>query len=66
MLKVLWFRFQQCLGSFTILHFEESSEMGLFRHLSNHGFGSPQLAKYISYEGHLFLKMFKVLWTFQK
>ena len=39
MVKVLWCSFQQCLGSFTMLLLEEFSEMGLFRHLSNHVFG---------------------------
>ena len=30
-----------------------SSEMGLFRHLSNHVFRSLVVQKYVSYEGHL-------------
>ena len=30
MVKVLWLRFQQCLGPFIQLHFEGSSETGLF------------------------------------
>ena len=38
MIKVLWCRFQQCLGTFTMLLVEGSSEIGLFRHLSNHVF----------------------------
>ena len=53
MLKVLWFRFQKCLGPFNMLLKEGSSEAGLFRHLSNHVFWSVQFWKYISYEGHL-------------
>ena len=38
MIKVMWCRFQQCLGTFTMLLFEGSSKMGFFRHLSNHVF----------------------------
>ena len=34
-IKVLWLRFQQCLCTFTMLIVEGSSEMGVFRHLSN-------------------------------
>ena len=36
MIKVLWWRFQLCLGTFTILLGEASSQMGLFRHLSDY------------------------------
>ena len=32
MIKVLWCRFQQCLGTFTMLLVEGSSEIGLFKH----------------------------------
>ena len=39
MIKVLWWIFQQCLGTFTILLVEASSETGLFRHLSDYVFG---------------------------
>ena len=52
-IKLLWFKFQECLGPFTMLHFDGSSETGLFRHVSNHGFLSPLFRKYISYEGHV-------------
>ena len=38
MLKVLWLRSEQCLGPYTMLLFEGSSEIGLFRHLSNNIF----------------------------
>ena len=50
---VLSFRFQQCLGSFTMFLVEGSSETGLFRHLSNHIFRSPSVQKHIIYQGHL-------------
>ena len=53
--KVISFRFQQCFSPITMLFVEESSEAALFRLLSNHVFGGPQVQKYISYEGHLFL-----------
>ena len=39
MIMVLWCRFQQCLGTFTMLLVEGSSETGLFRHLSDYVFG---------------------------
>ena len=39
LIKVLQFRLQLCFGKFTMLLGEESSQAGLFRHLSNHVFG---------------------------
>ena len=54
MLKVLYFRFQQCFRPFTVLFVEGSSELRLFRHLSNNVFRSPYVQKYMSYEGHSF------------
>ena len=36
---MLWCRFQQCLGTFTILLIKAFSETGLFRHLSGYVFG---------------------------
>ena len=38
MVKVVWSRFQQCFVPLTVLLLERYSEMGLFRHLFNHGF----------------------------
>ena len=38
MIKVLWCRFQQWLGTFTMLLVEGSCETGLLIHLSNHVF----------------------------
>ena len=32
MIKVLWWKFQQCLGTFAMVLVEESSEIGLFKH----------------------------------
>ena len=60
MVKVLSFRFQQCFSRFIMLLVKDSSETGLFRHLSNHVVPSQSVQKYISYEGHLFFKMFKL------
>ena len=39
MIKVLRCRFQLCFGPFTILLVQDSSETGLFRHLSDYVFG---------------------------
>ena len=38
MTKVMWCRFEQRFGMFTMLLVEVTSETGLFRHLSNHVF----------------------------
>ena len=57
--KVLWFRFEHCLGPFAMLLFEGSSETGVFRHLSNHSFMRTKLQKYISYESHPFFENFQ-------
>ena len=38
-INVLWRRFQRCLGTFTMLLVEGSSETALFRHLSDSVFG---------------------------
>ena len=35
----MWSRFEQCLGKFTVLHVEGSSETGLFRRLTDYVFG---------------------------
>ena len=56
MLKVLSFIFQQCFEPFTMLFVEGSSERGLLGHLFNPVFRSPEVKKYISYEGHLFFE----------
>ena len=64
--KVLSFRYQQCFSPITVLLVEGSSETGLFRLLSNHVFQSAQAQKYIIYEGHFFLEMFKIKSKFRK
>ena len=59
-------RFQQCFGPFTMLLVEGSSETGLFRQLSRYVFRTAEVQKDISYEGHLFLKMFNIESKFRK
>ena len=51
MVKGLPLKLKQCFSPFTILPVKGSSETVLFRHLSNHVFGSPEFCKYRSYEG---------------
>ena len=48
MVKSLSFRFRECFGTFTMLLIEGSSKRGLFRHLSNHVFRSPEVRKIFS------------------
>ena len=62
MVKELSLTFQQSLGAFTKLLSEGSLETGLFRHWSNKVFLGPSFRKYISNEGHLFLKNVQNLW----
>ena len=49
-----------------MLLLEGSSEMRLFRYLSNHIFRSLWVQKYVSYEHHIFLKMFEIQFKFWK
>ena len=39
LINLLWWRFHQCLGTFTIMLVEGSSETALFRHLSGYVVG---------------------------
>ena len=64
--KVLSFRFQQCFSPITMLFVEGSSETGVLRLLSKHVFRDPQILKYIRYESHVFLEMFKMKSKFRK
>ena len=59
MLKVLSLRLQQCLDPFAMWFVQRSSETQLCRHLFNSVFWSRHFRKYISYEGHVFLEIFK-------
>ena len=58
MIKVLWCRFQQCFGTFTILLVEASSEMGLFRHRSVYVFVFRNLENKKCRRVIFFFKMF--------
>ena len=60
MIKVLWCRFQQCLGKFTILLLEASSETVLFRHLSDYAFGVRNFENTKSMSGIFFWKCSKL------
>ena len=66
MVKLVSFRFLHCLIPFTRLLVAGSPETRLFRHLSKNVFWNPSFRKYTSNEGHLFLKVLKILSTFQK
>ena len=58
MIKMLSLRLNQFFGPLTMSPVERSSQTVVFRHLSKHVFRGRYFRKYISYEGHLFLKMF--------
>ena len=51
MVNVQWSTLQQCLGAFTMLLVEGSSETGFLRHSYNYLFRSQSFRKYIAYEG---------------
>ena len=66
MVKELSLTFQRCLGAFTMLLFEGSLEMGLFRHWTNQVFRGPELRKYRRYESHpVFWKLSKFEFDFK-
>ena len=55
MVEVLSLSFEQCFGPFTMSLVKGSSETGRFSHLFNDVFPSPEIKKYISYQGHPFV-----------
>ena len=59
-------RLKQYFAPFTTLPLKWSSEMVLIRYLSNDVLRSLAFRKYISYEEHLFLRMFKIWCRFDK
>ena len=66
-MNLLLWRFQQCLGLFIILLVDRSCETRPFRELSEHVLCGLQVRKsIISFEGHVFFKMFKFWSRFQK
>ena len=66
MVKLLSFRFQQCFGPFTMSLVRGSSELGLFRHLSNHIFWSRKFENKSALRVISFLKNFKIESKFKK
>ena len=58
-IKVMWCRFQQWFGTFTLFLVEGFSEMVLFRHLSNHVFGVRNFGNTKPMRVILFFKTFK-------
>ena len=59
-ITVLWCRFQQCLGTFTMLLVEGLSETGLFRYLSDYVFGVPNIGNTKSMRVILLFKRSKI------
>ena len=66
MIKVLWRRFQQCFGTFTMLVVEGSSQTGLFKHLSDQVFEVRIFGNTKSLRVIFFFKIFKIYCRFQK
>ena len=60
MIKVLLCRFQQCLGTFTILLVKATSETGLFRHSSDHVLGVRNFEKTKSMRVIFSFRTFKI------
>ena len=61
MIKVLWCRFQQCLGTFTMLLVEGSSKLRLLTHLYDYvfgvrNFGNAESVRVISFSKYLKFK----------
>ena len=66
MIKVLWYRFQQFLGTFTILLVKRSSETRFFRYLSNHVFSVRIIGNTKSVRVEFSFKMSRFRSRFQK
>ena len=65
-IKMLWCRFQQCFGTFTMLLVKGSSETILFRHWSDHVLGVRNLGNTKSMRVIFFFWIFKIFYRFQK
>ena len=65
-IKVLWFRFQQCWGMFTMLLVEGFSQTHFFRHLSDYVLGVRNFVKTKSMKVMFFFKIFKIYCRFRK
>ena len=66
MVKLVPFQFQQCFGLVTMLLFKGSSQMGLFRYLSNHVFRVRNFKNKSAMRVAFFKKMFKFECKFPK
>ena len=66
MIKVVWCRFQQCLGTFTRCLVEESSQTRLFRHWSKHVFGVRNFENKKAMRVIFFFQTFEISVRFQK
>ena len=66
MIKVLWWRFQQCLGTITIFLVEGSSETRLFRQLSIHVFRVRNFGNKKAVTAIFSFKIFQISYKFQK
>ena len=60
MIKVLWCRFQQCLGTFTILLVKGSSKLRLLTHLYDYVFGVRNFGNAESMRVNFFSKYLKI------
>ena len=58
-IQLMWLRFEQCLGTFTMLLVEGSSETGLFRRLSDYVFGIRNFESTKSMRVNLYSKILK-------
>ena len=65
LIKMLLCRFQQCLGTFTMLLLERSSEARLFRHLSDHLLGVRSFGNTKCLRVKFFSKYWKFILDFE-
>ena len=66
MIKVMSCKFEQCLGTFTMLLVEESSETLLCRHLSNHVFGVRNFGNTKAMRAIFLFERFKISARFKR
>ena len=66
MIKVMWCRFEQCSGRFTMLLVEVTSETTLFRHLSDYVCAVRNFERTKCMRVIFSFKMFKIWSRFQK
>ena len=66
MIKLLWCRFQKCLGTFTMLFVEGYSQTRIFRHLYDYVFGVCNFGNTKSLRVIFLFKIFQISSRFQK